>query len=443
MSSQRRKTYMIRVGLVLSAFIFFEVSLILFGSFFNRSALYRGLRDGAEDTTLEINNVTLETYNSLNSHELVCFGDSFTNGGNVFKESSYPYQLWKKLDKKYTVRNVGICEQPTSDALRSIEHFIKSDKYNLKKKYSFLLLSGAANVFTDHLDLNKLNKEFRIKQKWKNITDHEEGFVNFIKKSKLISLSFFVSDLLKNNMISDFIELSYTKDFRDVFNICFYKDDSSLRQKCFRESMPSQDADHLEEVIYTVADYFSKEDIKPFKRASLLLEVLEVFPMIGHHFEFTSRLLANLRRQSRIPYTEALSRLEKALKDSQDVFDVVNKNRMGNVFSGSEKWLNKIQMIDSFQEDWLDQIVQLIKPYKNINLVLMTYPISYIKLNESIRKIASKYQIKLIDLEKVFESRINNSKENLYITDWQHCTPKGYKLIADTVKESLGLLEED
>ena len=55
-----------------------------------------------------------EMYNSLPSNlEIITIGDSFTNGGNVEWEQSYPFRLFEKLDKRFPVSNMGICEDTT------------------------------------------------------------------------------------------------------------------------------------------------------------------------------------------------------------------------------------------------------------------------------------------------------------------------------------------
>ena len=67
--------------------------------------------------------ITYEIYSKNSSHTIVFIGDSFTNGGNVNFEQSFPYQSFLRFNKKIEVRNMGVCEDTTFGASKRLTIF--------------------------------------------------------------------------------------------------------------------------------------------------------------------------------------------------------------------------------------------------------------------------------------------------------------------------------
>ncbi|MDD4939442.1 MAG: GDSL-type esterase/lipase family protein [Candidatus Omnitrophica bacterium] len=100
---------------------------------------------------------------------------------------------------------------------------------------------------------------------------------------------------------------------------------------------------------------------------------------------------------------------------------------------------NREQKIKIIKED-LAQLMRISRE-NNIKMILMTYP-HIDDANGAARKIASQFEVPLIDNEFEFQGRMD--KEGLFNFDG-HCNAKGYKLIATNLYSTLlnsGLLPE-
>lgn len=77
-------------------------------------------------------------------------------------------------------------------------------------------------------------------------------------------------------------------------------------------------------------------------------------------------------------------------------------------------------------------------------MILMTYPLGYTDINANIRALAVEMQVPLLDLEKEFAQLYTQglSKAEL-IGDWEHCTPAGYKIIANLLAAQVKALTSD
>lgn len=72
---------------------------------------------------------------------------------------------------------------------------------------------------------------------------------------------------------------------------------------------------------------------------------------------------------------------------------------------------------------------------KGGKIYFMTYPLPYKEVNDDIKTVASQRKVDVIDLQGLFKS-LEKSREHL-ISDWEHCTEKGYSIIANTVAEKV------
>jgi len=81
------------------------------------------------------------------TYTILCTGDSYTFGGMVSYEETFPYQLQEKLNRKsythkFKVINAGVCEYNSHQLLKRLPCFIK--RYNPD---TIILLVGSCNKF--------------------------------------------------------------------------------------------------------------------------------------------------------------------------------------------------------------------------------------------------------------------------------------------------------
>ena len=93
-------------------------------------------------------------------------------------------------------------------------------------------------------------------------------------------------------------------------------------------------------------------------------------------------------------------------------------------------------------KDWLkkrnfkiwDNIIKLSQTKKNVRIYLQTYPAEYSEVNDFIRQIADKYQLTLIDHEKLIKNLIKNDDDiERYLDGYEHSTPLGYGIMASNI----------
>ncbi len=86
----------------------------------------------------------------------------------------------------------------------------------------------------------------------------------------------------------------------------------------------------------------------------------------------------------------------------------------------------------------LDEIMKIIRPYR-INVVLMQLPVFTPWARETIEKKAYLFRVPLIDNFEIIEKRLKDTKikrEDLFAKDG-HCNAKGYSIVAENVYDSL------
>ena len=65
---------------------------------------------------------------------------------------------------------------------------------------------------------------------------------------------------------------------------------------------------------------------------------------------------------------------------------------------------------------------------------MQNYPSNYTDVNKSLSLISKKLNIPLVDNNKIFNELIQANGRDNYLDGDEHCTPLGYKIMANNVK---------
>ena len=109
-----------------------------------------------------------------------------------------------------------------------------------------------------------------------------------------------------------------------------------------------------------------------------------------------------------------------------------------------QHWIENRSNLYLEREEMISRIVDLIEKNGD-QIILLTYPLPYKMANKSLRKIARTKNLDLVDLESIFSEKMKNSSGGAHlIDDWEHCTPAGYKVMAEEIsKVVLKLIQKE
>lgn len=419
--------------------VLLEASLQILIYFINNSKTYPAINETANfiqrvklDSHFEV------TLGNQQNFEILCFGDSFTNGGNLSSGHSYPYVLWELYNKKYTVRNMGICESPTAVTFNNIFHFLKSDDFDSSKRYVFAVLTGGADFFSDNL---KIAPDSALSSKdtlpWAFLGNNENSFFGKIKSLGLARVIWDAIIYVDWYYLKQHLWSSSEQDQKLYVEIskCFDTfDDRSLKVCLDRMSVKEH------QVYPLYKNYSIQYKIKSSQKIRLLKHLVESWPsIISQDERMLTELLVTVQTQSRYTQEEISKTLTTIKKSSIRI----NKNNQ-EIIDNYLTWYNKFDAIRDYKMLYLQSIIDLVKNYKNVKLIFMTYPIDHKESNEIIKMMSERNSIKLLDLNQIFSKKIKNKNDYyFYIDDWEHCTSKGYHLIATSLKEKIELLNSE
>jgi hypothetical protein len=385
---------------------------------------------------------------------ILAVGDSFTNGGNVSWRHSYPYRLFETIARRATVKNMGICEDTTKGSyIRLADHFEKNpDRASL-----VVLLVGAADQFFDYAPRFEAMylqavKEAGIPQETLAPTngpvvkiDERTGLLGSLKLVKMTSY------LLERGRESyadartrSALSKAHSSFDLGPFRLCLNEEAPDLRQSCLKES--------FSEIAGLLSEKFDRDLFKEMTLSITRSESRRPQPKNDRIVEDLLQMIRSLPRSlavqevifNTVTYASLQSRLdmekdviavirehyasEKSFIDQRDLPEMEHPATFIRLL---ENWSQQYEKVRLLQEEYLVKITDLVKAHRS-ELVLVTYPLPYQRVNEIIRKVAREKNVALVDLEVVFQERIANGAD--LIGDWEHCTEEGYELMAQTLK---------
>ncbi|MBL7197054.1 MAG: hypothetical protein ISS47_03030 [Candidatus Omnitrophica bacterium] len=348
------------------------------------------------------------------AHIILCVGDSFTFGGDLPFEFSYPFQLEKILsssnpDKILTVINAGVCERNSAQVLRSLP---KNIKYYHPD--TVILLVGASNWF-NFIGFNNKQKTF-----YSRLKDFLYDLRVF-KMAKIMALN-----LEQRIIIMKFREKVTPKSykflcdyysFRPVIspNIPIIKEMAENRLKrvdCLREIGEKEEALQLFKKIMKIDP---NSDLFIYQISDFLEHVNRT---MGFSEEEQKKYDPNL------VMADFLKWIENNQKDK-----LLNEYFL--FFQSIQKSYKNEEIKNRLRED-LEEIVDICRK-NNIKLIVQDYPFPYPMADIALRDIAAEHSLPLVRNSKVFSELLAKERKEAYFLTDTHCTPLGYQIMAENI----------
>lgn len=348
----------------------------------------------------------------VGTYDVLCLGDSFTFGESVEVEDTYPARLQKILNDNYPeqsfrVINAGVCERNSSQVLQNLPKKIRYYQPDL-----IILLVGASNRF----NFIGFDKEKTIYSKLK---DAVYG-LRVYKMLKIIALNLKFRILiwnLKQNDDPEACELLSGRTLRNAIN-------------------PNRDIwEEAADVKHDLIHYLDKIG-KTEEASKLFRKSLEVDPnsdLFEHQiYEFCDDIY---NENISYEYNQLLMDFQKELKNNPDLKDDRLFMNIILFFQNLQKADNEEKNDQRLRED-LKKIVDICLE-NNIKIVIQDYPSPYLNLiaDRALKDIAVEHSISLVENGKIFGKLVKEGKKEDYLKGDGHCTPLGYRVMAENVYE--------
>lgn len=404
------------------------------------------------------NNRYEDTYEIYKAHknnlEVITIGDSYTNGGNVLWNQTYPFQLFLKLGKKIPVSNMGVCEDTTKGSYLRLQDYFAKNKSNTKNRIVVVLV-GAADMFYDsgpafeslynefinggHISSAEINLKIEEKpEQWYNLkTIKMAKYVYSWSRDKLsVMLSSSIKkDPLSTDLAECFLAVDPTRRtcftskyiqisndinakidspfFKTLTNVIIFN--NSLRQSGKEEKIVEDLLTAIDvfpkmlgtpEVIYNIASFSTLQSKYSLKE--------DILPRIKQSFNLNSKLF------------------QKDLRPGQD-----RLTQSDAILEALENWTTNYDRASIAQKTHYQKMIELVHQNGG-NIIFLTYPLDYKNTNSDILKLAEKKNVHVIDITKLFSDlNAQGLTQEQLIGDWEHCTPLGYEYIATSVSEKI------
>lgn len=448
---------------IVAAFTFSEITLRLISYPYETTRVFHPAH-GDLDRVYEL-------YEAINEDvEIVAIGDSFTNGGGGSWTQSYPYQLYQRLDERYTVINKGVCEDTTRGAYNRLKEYFDNRDKNKSIQSLVLVLIGVADTFYErgYHDAEKISQglqgqeddDYYLETVVK--ANRGESFLENLRTPRLFMFAYKEVKLRLRKLFEIFekrprhLQHGYSSD---KVGECFNKDGAN-KELCLSSLFESMKKDlylpnpYKTRSVYRfeLASFFLVDQIVHFNNKKSLLPEQEIVKDLLHLMEELPRTLAFpnlvfnvvkyglLQSQFQIG-KDILPQINKSYSRDREFIDFIKDEYYPHeLVIGDE--LNKqlgnisqtLEEVHSLRAVYLNNMVDLAEE-NNSKIIFLTYPLEYHWINELKKEIAEKRSIPVVDLENIFKEKIEKediSKVDL-INDWQHCTAEGYKLMANSL----------
>lgn len=392
-----------------------------------------------------------ELYRAVpNKYEIITIGDSFTNGGNVHWNETYPFQLFTKLEKKIPVSNLGICEDTTKGSFLRLEDYFQKNHKN-KKKSIVIALVGAADMFFDSgAEFESIYKKY-VNEGYvttETIPFKIEEDLNFFQKLKTVKVVKFLLKWSKEKSLILMKKFSHESRIDKKFKPCFALK-GELRKECFRQKFSEIrprsgeffDIDISRKITNSFVFYDNKlKSNKAERIVEDLLFAISEFPEIVILPDAIYNLVAYSTMQSKYSIKKDLLPILKIalFKNKTSGIKIIKTetdkiDSSASIVSFIEKWSGKSENAHIVQNDYYQKIINLVHE-NNGEIIFLTYPLDYKDTNTAILNLKNKKNVHVVDVYKEFSTLLQNGfSENQLIGDWEHCTPKGYGIIATSV----------
>lgn len=446
--TSKKKLYLQRSFLVLFGILIsiltVEFGLRFYNCFLNKERTYAFDRNLAYEIAKESVNInhgydrnkTQEDYRPEVKPDGVIYalGDSFTNGGNLNYSASYPYQLYLKLDKHWTIHNLGVCESTSKDTLKIIK---KTLQKSVPKNSVFLILTGATDIFAGQDPMRETLATPLISQQHPKRVNDRQAYPNFLNNFKsflLIKEYYHQYALAHSNPILK-SDLKIVNKLNNIFEAPTYKkcishnSSGACLGKMLPHSMALQSRDYIMNYLLQLKMGMNSKDYA--KKITSLIDYLNIHGDVLEEFAWVDSIATIVFLASKQSQYKISSLIQK-LTDAYAKFSHKDKHLFTEAVLNVNEYLSHRDNLLEKRNLRMLEIISLLRK-NHIQPVLMTYPLSYSEVNDSIRSISHKTNTPLIDLENIFEKKANIEHERRLLVDYQHLTPRGNKIVAEAV----------
>lgn len=384
-----------------------------------------------------------ETYVKLadrtkNTFNILCLGDSFTQGTGTSLENSYPKQLERLLqqniNKNIIVTNKGVEGNTSSLLLNNLEKEI--NKHNprliiimvgINNRWNYAE-SSYFNLYRDNICFwDRLGKDFNNWRVYKLIKIISLRIKSKTDKDNMQDLN---ADRIRNILIANV--KSDSLDAYDV-GLNFYSEGKlDLARQKYIEALNIDSSNYAALLQLALID-ISRKQYRLAKE-----EIWQaIYTVDSKAYAYYINVIFNLLDQlqdSSINLQFELIKLKEYLEEN---YKESNKKSLLKIID-AKLGVNKNQNI--LTEVIKYDLKEIIKISKNrgVAIILQTYPRNwYFLFNNATREISREYNIALVDNERIFEEEAKHIDiERFFVSDG-HCNAEGYRIIAENIYKAL------
>lgn len=359
-------------------------------------------------------------HGAMSGYRILCIGDSYTYGGNVSWEDSYPYRLWLKFrkalpGKDITVVNEGHCEFNSRQVLAELSGYL--DKY---KPDMVLALTGSSDKW-NLVSFNKQDKNlvFRAGADYESYLNSyacevpEQSAGDFLRGLRVYKMGHITFLNLQERFILNRRALKMARLLMDG-------------------KAPGATEDEIQsavEAVYYASKYeagleLALKLLRSVKTDSVYYEKdLSYYYLLAWSFSFQNKYGAD----------RVLAEMRSIMKDRPEFASNKTFAAYMGFFGGKEKLERELE---ARLERNLDAIAALCRT-RGVKLVLMNYPRSYTAVNTRLAAAAKRNGVLFIDNYPVFEKVTAKSGRARYFMGDDHCTPDGYGVLAGNIFDAI------
>ena len=427
----------------------------------------------------------------LENPVILCVGDSFTWGGRVEREQSYPIQLGQILNKAqknkpWFVTNNGQCESNSHQLLQSLPDWLEEYKPAV-----VVLLIGSANRFNTwgsglhptgtnalvdgirNLRIYKMGRLIMLGLKGRLLLSNVRFFdfvfteewgqptAGYITPSRFHQAKNYLVRLEEDRVTVDDEALVATWDLIRSNNIALA---ISATEKAVDEKPESLERlCTLGYLFFKNSDYTRAEEtykralsLKPSSEFALMfyahflfdrtlhhaeennytlvleraLQAIAVDPNEYHHYYMLSKAYDH---QSRYDSKAVLNRLEGIAKDHPEVKEVRLFQNTLDLFTNKEAYEKRISQ---WLRGDLEKVATLCQK-TGAKLVVQNYPVPYPMANAALEYLATTHKLPFVDNTALFTELLTKFDRKTLLFDDDHATPLGHNFMAENIYQTL------
>lgn len=401
--------------------------------------------------------------------KIVAIGDSFVNAGNARSYQTYPYHLFKLLEASATpatVLNMGVCQNSTFSVALRLMKYLRAIDDPAELPDVVAVFVGSADTF----DLTPRDTPTEtVTVDWH---DAPGGFFDDFRVVKLfrhiargLAARSLQAELDGHEPVTEEAYASFQKHYQE------FKDNAATYGWTHWEDTPGIDPafearnqEILASLKAEVRRYFSTPNAEHMQGQSgeLLLNVLAVGPVILHASQqrrdealrtmleiersfpvefWAGRSMSYLRYelfqmfqlQSQLTAEEVLAALAPTLATHPELKSQPELAQFLTLLKDSDRM---VALVDARRRAAWAEMVKLAQD-KGVKLIVQNYPTDYTSANAVLREVATKYGLPLVDNQAIFASLLKDGDRGDYLEDDDHCTSKGYDVIAHALFDVL------